>query len=130
MGILRYKDGVTLKPDAAGTRLLGAIERITRTWPTDVTITAGSDSHPPTDPHTLGRAFDVRTHGMQDNEKTAFLHLVLVDLMDANETGPAEQTIKGIWYACNTKLWFAQVENHALDAEHIHLQLRNAAIFP
>ncbi|MEY2873114.1 MAG: hypothetical protein RLZZ373_485, partial [Pseudomonadota bacterium] len=81
MGILRFKDGVTLKPDPAGARLLGAIERVTRVWSTDITITAGSDNHPLTDPHTLGRAFDIRTHGMSDSQKKLFLTSVLQDLL-------------------------------------------------
>lgn len=126
MGILRYKDGVTLRPDPAGARLLGSIERVTRTWPTDMTVTAGSDGHKPGDPHTLGRGFDVRTHGLDDHQKSAFLNLVLADLDDG---ALVEQKITGIWYAANTKIWFAQVENYNTDTEHLHFQLRNTAVF-
>ncbi len=130
MGVLQFKAGVTLRPHPAGARLLGAIERVTRAWPSDVTITAGSDSHPPTDPHTLGKAFDVRTHGMVDGEKQRFLALVLQDLAEDAADTLRTQTIADIWYARNTKLWFGQVEDHNGPSEHIHLQLRNAAVFP
>lgn len=133
MGVLRYKDGVTLRPDPAGARLHGALERVARTWPTDLTITAGSDSHGATDPHTLGRGFDVRTHGMTDAQKRALVVTVLLDASGLTpESGiqPFEMAIPGIWLAMATTLWFGQIENHGLDTEHAHVQLRNGRTFP
>ena len=130
MGVLRFKDGVTLTPDVAGARLLGSIERVVRTWPTDMVVTCGSDSHPPTDPHTHGRAFDLRTHGLTDDQKKTLLTEVLADLREPDLDPPVEMPIAGIWFAANTRFWFGQIENHLADDEHLHVQLRNAAVFP
>lgn len=130
MSALRFKDGVTLTPNAAGARLLGSIERAARTWPTDLTVTAGSDSHPPTDPHTLGQAFDVRTHGMLDGDKQALLRRVLEDLEDSAHDVAALMVLPGIWFALATTRWFGQIEHHNEPTEHAHVQLRNGRTFP
>lgn len=130
MSVLIFKPGVTLRPDGAGARLQGALDRVVRTWPADLTITAGSDSHGPTDPHTLGRAFDVRTHGLSDDQKEQLLRAVLLDLQEAPDDAPAELTIAGIWYAIATRRWFGQIEFHNQDNEHAHLQLRNGRTWP
>lgn len=128
MSTLRFKDGVTLTPNVAGARLLGSIERAART--VDLTITAGSDSHGPADPHTRGQAFDVRTHGMLDGDKQALLRRVLEDLADGAHDATVLMVLPGIWFALATTRWFGQIENHGLDTEHAHFQLRNGRTFP
>lgn len=130
MSVLLFKDGVTLKPDSAGARLHGALDRVVRTWPSDLTISAGSDSHGPADPHTLGRAFDVRTHGLTDDQLKQLLRAVLLDLHEGLDDAPAELTIPGIWYALATRRWFGQIEHHNEPAEHAHFQLRNGRTWP
>lgn len=126
---LLFKPGVTLIPDPAGARLLGSIERLARRWPSDLTVSCGSDSHPPTDPHSLGRAFDVRTHGMTDDEKRLLIRAVLLDLQDGPADPPKLLAIQEIWYALATRAWFGQIEHYGDADEHCHLQLRKNVTF-
>ena len=130
MGCLLFKEGVTLKPDPAGARLLGALDRVTRRQPFDVTVTCGSDGHPADDPHSHGRAFDVRTHGLTDEQKKQVLSDVLSDLRDDVHDYPFVMPIVGIWLAMATHRWFGQVEHHTEDGEHLHFQLRNGQTWP
>lgn len=127
MGDVLFKVGVTLTPDPAGARLLGSIDRVARTWPTDLTITSGSDSHPPTDPHTLGRAFDLRTHDLADGGKRQLLDQILLDLCDGGADYPTAMPLPGIWLAMATAHWFGQVEEYQQPDEHLHVQSRHAA---
>lgn len=123
--ITRFKPGVQLTPDPAGTRLLAAIDRVAMNSPYDVTITCGSEAHSMNDPHTLGRAFDVRTHEYNDTEKADLLRSILAELADEP---PEVLKIAGIWYALATDEWFGQIEDHGGDNEHLHVQRRNGAV--
>lgn len=124
--ITRYKDGVQIRPDSAGTRLLGAIDRVAMNSPYDVTVTCGSEAHPPNDVHSQGRAFDLRTHDFNDAEKADLLRAILAELTDEP---PDILQIPGIWYALATDEWFGQIEDHNGPNEHCHVQLRNGAVF-
>lgn len=123
--ITRFKPGVQLTPDPAGTRLLGAIDRVAMNSPFDVTITCGSEAHGPNDPHTAGRAFDVRTHDLEDVEKADLLRAIMAELADEP---PDVLKIDGIWYALATDDWFGQIEHHGEVTEHLHVQRRNGAV--
>lgn len=127
MGLVLFKPGVTLQPDPAGARILGTLDRVARRLAFDVTITCGADSHPLTDPHSRGRAFDVRTHGLTEDQKTYLLREALLDLQDDAADAPEELTIRGIALALATRRWFGQIEHHGEDGEHVHLQLRKFA---
>lgn len=59
---LRFKSGVTLNGlQPAGARILSVLDQATFQINRDLTVTSGTDSHGPDDPHTRGCAFDVRT---------------------------------------------------------------------
>lgn len=132
MGILQFKAGVTLRnpPEPVTARLLGVLDHMARMQVADLVVTSGSDSHPVTDPHTLGRAFDIRTHGLPDDSKHDLLFGILDDLQDGPDEDPQPMTIEGIWLAAATRLWFAQIEHHNEPDEHLHVQLRNGRVFP
>lgn len=124
--ITRFKEGVEITPDSAGTRLLAAIDRVASNSHYDVVVTSGSESHPPDDVHTLGRAFDLRSHDFTDDEKADLMRAILAELGDDQ---PEILSLSGIWYALASETWFVQLEHHDEAEEHIHAQLRNGAIF-
>lgn len=76
MGQLLVKPGVdlgtTLTP--AGARILEVLKRLVVGYAFDVTITSGRDSHPPEDVHSLGEAFDLRTHTLSEAQKYVLLN--------------------------------------------------------
>lgn len=130
MSLLLFKAGVRLVPDPAGARILGTLDRLTRELAYDLTITAGADSHPPTDPHTLGRAFDVRTHDLTLDQKLYVLRAVLLDLQDGAADAPETLAIAGIPHNLATRYFFGQLENEGGADEHLHFQLRRGATLP
>lgn len=128
---LLTKVGVTISPNPAGLHLLGSIERVARTWTVgDLTITAGSDSHPIGDVHTLGQAFDLRTHGLSDSQRKGLLERILADLQQSPADVATTLSLTDIWYARAVLLWFGQIENYNQPNEHLHIQLRNGRQFP
>jgi|SRR6185369_2670830 len=111
---VRVKDGVKFdRISPAGFKMLAVIQNATYIFDRDLTITCGTDSHPPTDPHSRGEAYDLRTIGMSDQvikELVAYLKTQL---------GP---------------LFFVQYEtpgvNLTATAAHIHMQLAQHADYP
>ena len=123
--MLRFKDDVTLTPNAAGARLLGSIERVARTWPTDIIVSCGSDSHPPKNPHTRGCAFDVRTHGLLHGDKELLIVKVMIDVRDGGEADVPLALSDVSNFNRATARYFGQLEKLDLPDEHAHFQLRN-----
>lgn len=120
MGVLRVKPGVAFAPIApAGFRLLGALDRVARSLAHDLTITAGSDSHPPSDPHSLGNAYDIRTHDLTPEQKAHVLRAVLLDLHESDMDAPLE--VSG---GLATMYFFGWLEHPGTPNEHLHFQLR------
>ena len=79
--MLRMKPGAVLgTPAPAGFRLLAAIDRASRLVRVDLTLTCGTDSHGPDDPHTRGEAYDVRTRDLTASQAQRVLRAVLTDL--------------------------------------------------
>lgn len=65
--VLDFAPGVTLnglKP--AGARILAALDGATFAMKRNLLVTCGTNGHPPTDPHTLGAALDVRTKDLPE----------------------------------------------------------------
>ena len=124
--ITRFKPSVILEPSPVTARLLSAVDRVAQNSPFDLTITAGSDSHPPHDVHTLGLALDLRTHDFADHEKSDVLRSILAELSD--ETPEDVSVGNGVWLALETDEWFAQIEDHNGPNEHLHVQRRTGAI--
>jgi hypothetical protein len=68
-----------------------------------LTITCGTDGHPPDDPHFNGYAIDMRTHGIPEASKAAILQYMV------EEAGPD---------------YYIFLESPGTDNEHFHGQLR------
>ncbi len=130
MSVLRVKFGVRFdRIDPAGFRILGTLDRLSRELPYDLTLTCGSDNHPASDPHTLGRAYDVRTKGLPMDQKRYLLRAVLLDLQEGPEDAPGE--VAGVvWEHLATRRFFGQLENLGEAAEHAHFQQRKGVMFP
>ena len=130
MGYLRCKPGVRFDPiDPAGFRLLGSLERIAREVPYDLTVTCGSEAHPASDPHTLGAAYDVRTHDLTLDRKLYILRAVLLDLQEGADDAPVTlATVPVPNFA--TRRFFGQLEHPGQETEHLHLQRRKGVTFP
>lgn len=111
MGRLLIKPGVVLGSSLtpAGARILDTLKRNVRAYGFDVTITSARDgTHSgPNDPHVLGEAFDLRTHGLSTAQKT----LLLSDL-------------KSDLYRGAMPHFFAFLEAPNTPNEHIHCQRR------
>ena len=135
MGVLRIKDGVSLcdptdYPQAlvapAGFRLLGSIDRVLRTKPYDLWLTSGTDgTHSgPADPHKLGEAYDLGNHAVSLDEHRLFVHALIRDLMEADDT---LFVTSGGWA---TNHFFAFVEDPGTPNQHIHCQRRKGTVYP
>lgn len=127
MGVVRVKDLAVLfaRIDPAGFRLLGSIDRVSRSLHCDLTITCGTDSHPPSDPHSLGRAYDVRTHDLTADQKDFLVRGVLLDLQEAESDAPIQ--VSGGWA---TTQFFGWLEHPGEEGEHAHFQQRKGVSFP
>lgn len=126
MGVLRVKDGVSFdRIDPAGFRLLGSLDRVARSMHNDLTITCGSDSHPASDPHTLGRAYDVRTHDLTAEQKSFLLRGLMLDLQEAENDAPVP-----VGGGLATTRFFAFIEDPGRDNEHLHAQQRKGVSYP
>lgn len=126
MSVILVKSGARFdRIDPAGFRLLGALDRVSRTFPVDLTITCGSDAHPANDPHSLGRAFDVRTHDLTPDQKQLLLRSVLLDLQDGDHDAPLE--VSG---GLATTHFFGWIEHPGEVTEHMHVQMRKGTSFP
>ena len=122
---LQVKAGVAFTViTPAGFRLLGAIERTARHLQLPLTITCGCDGHPPSDPHMTGDAYDVRAHGLTEDQKQAVLHWVMVELIEGT-TDAALPT--GIGVA--TRHFYGQREDPGGANEHFHFQRRKGTTY-
>ncbi len=127
MNVIRVKPGVQFSVIApAGFRLLAALDTTARRLAVDLTITCGSDSHPPTDPHSTGEAYDVRTHDFTDDQKQAILRELLLELSD----GTPEDAPLAVSDGLGTKGFWGWIENPGLPTEHLHVQRRNRTVYP
>lgn len=109
----------------SGVRILGALERCAQVLQHDLVITCGSDSHPPSDPHSKGQAFDVRSHDLTPDQKDKLLSA----MMQALSEGPQDVvTPKDGGFV--TQHFFGWLEHKGEPAEHFHWQQRNGVPFP
>lgn len=112
MGIVTFKAGVLFEVIApGGFVLLHAIQSAADALHVDLVITSGTDGMHSgyADPHHAGEAYDIRTHGMADDLKTAVLEHI------QETAGPA---------------FFAFLENRGTDTEHIHAQVAKGTKYP
>jgi hypothetical protein len=115
MGVLRVAEGHgvefgVIRP--AGFRILAALDQVANGMPFDLFITSGTDGvhSGPTDPHKLGEAYDVQSHGHTPKEQSQILH-----------------TVMGIlgWGA-----FFGFLEDEGKPNEHFHFQRARGTSFP
>lgn len=134
MGVIRVKFKDDGQPgarfdriDPAGFRILGALDRVVRPQLYDLTVTCGSDSHQASDPHTLGRAYDVRSKNLTSDQKLFVLREVMLDLQHPDDLGDAPiATSIGL----ATKHFYGQLENPGSPNEHLHFQQRKGTSYP
>ena len=126
MGVIRFKLGVELtRMDPAGVRLIGSLDRVARSMPVDLTVTCGCEGHPASDPHTLGRAYDVRTHDLTPDQKDFVLRGMLLDLQESDTDAPV-----AVSDGLATTRFFGWLEHPGEDDEHLHVQQRKGVTFP
>lgn len=126
MSVIRCKPGVRFDViDPAGFRLLGSLDRVARGFPVDLTITSGTDGHGPADPHTLGKGYDIRTHGLTKEQKVFVLREVLIDLQEDATDAPLETSI-----GLATRFFYGQLEHPGQPGEHLHFQCRKGRVYP
>lgn len=131
MGVLRLKPSARFdRLEPGGFRILGALDRVVRTLPYDLMVTCGSDSHGPMDPHTLGKACDVRTHGLTGDQKRFVLRAVMLDLRLDDADDPEVLPLAGIPDNFATRSFFGQLEHPGDATEHLHFQVRKSVTFP
>jgi hypothetical protein len=116
--------------------ILDALQRASETLSIDLTITSGTDgAHSgPTDPHHLGRAYDVRSHDLSNKDA------VLLSVMQALNDGPVSTTQelkRSIWVVqpdgspreqgegLITARFFGWLEAEGTPNEHFHFQWRH-----
>lgn len=126
MGVVRVKPGALFdRIDPAGFRLLGSLDRVARAMPVDLVVTCGSDAHPASDPHTLGRAYDVRTRDLTPDQIDFVLKGVLLDLQEAESDAPI--AVSG---GFATTRFFGWLEHPGAENVHLHFQQRKGVTFP
>ncbi len=124
-GVLRVKPSVRFdRIDPAGFRILAALDTFARSCDDDLTITCGTEAHPADSPHALGRAYDVRSKGMDPVEKDRLVRDVLTYVAEPGE----ELMITSGGLAC--RHFFGWLEHPGEITEHVHLQQRRLTEFP
>jgi hypothetical protein len=127
MGHVVVKSDVSFARIApAGFRLLGAIELTARRFGAVLMITCGCEAHPPTDPHSLGEAYDVRTHTLPDEQKVLVLKAILID---AGGDTPADVPVAAAGGFATAHFW-GWIESPGQPTEHLHVQRRHGTVYP
>lgn len=110
VGVLRVKDGVLFQIIApGGFRILAALDLMARLADEDLTITSATDGEHsgPDDPHHRGEAYDIRTHDLQDKERTL-------------------SVLEGMLGTA----FYAFIEDPGTPNEHIHCQVAKGTTYP
>lgn len=126
MGALLTKSGVTFVSPIppAGQAILDALKVVAAGLVYDLMITSGSDGlhSGPSDPHHLGLAYDVRSHGLPD--KGQVLSAVMYQLAAPGEEPTAASG------GLVTEKFFGWLEALDQPNEHFHFQLRHGVTYP
>jgi len=110
---------------ASGIRILAALSDVARSSGIVLQITCGSNSHPALDPHTLGEAYDVRSHNLSAAQKQLVLNLTMNELLDG--VGDIALPVSG---GIATKFFFGFLEAAGTPNEHFHFQRRKGVVWP
>lgn len=106
--------------DPAGFRILASLDHIARLLQLPLRITCGTEDHPPTDPHTLGRAYDVGIRGLEPDQVLKILDALTALLPRAEFTVLLETPTP----FTDPRLANVQYLNPHATACHLHVQLR------
>lgn len=123
--VLRFRPEVTILPAPAGSRILAAFDKATSVLACDLTVTCGSEGHPPTDPHTLGNAMDLSIHALSTDQIVRLVNFLKTTLgsrftvLYEVPSLPDDATLKGLAY----------VNPHAT-GPHIHVQPVRGTVYP
>lgn len=122
------KPGVVLDRIApAGFVILDAIREASMRTRLDLTITCGTEAHPPTDPHSTGEAVDVRTKAFTMDEKVKILDTIMRVLAEWHGEAVITLSTSGVQLA--TSQFFGQLEHVGGVQEHAHIQRRKNTIY-
>lgn len=91
----------------------------------DLTITCADKEHPASDPHSLGRAYDIRTKDLTADQKRFVLQGVMLDLQEAEQDAPI--VVNG---GLATARFFGFIEGIGTENEHCHIQQRKGVSYP
>lgn len=109
----------------AGFRILSALDRATELMSTDLLITCGTDSHPSSDPHATGEAYDVSVASLAPNQIVNLKHMLEEDLgtlftvLFETPTKPVDSRLAPIAYV-----------NKDATGPHLHIQRKRGTIYP
>lgn len=127
-GHLIVKPGVAFTTIApAGFRLVEALNLTARRLALVLKVTCGCEAHPPLDPHTLGEAYDVQTHGFTDDQKRVILKALMQELADGDVPGDVPFPADG---GIGTAHFWGWIEHPGEPNEHLHCQRRKGTVYP
>lgn len=126
LGVVRVKRGVKftiIRP--AGFRILAAIDTTAMMVGRDLEITCGTEGHAPTNPHTLGEAYDVGVRGL------SVADIVRVKDVLRSALGPSFTVL----YECpelpaDGMLARIATVNELATAPHFHIQRKRGTVYP
>lgn len=125
------KPGVDLSGlQAGGARILAVAAHAPLELGLDVTVTCGKERHPPTDPHSLGNALDIRVIGLAPDDilrlygylstTLGSLFTVLLEWPLKDGDPPLDPRLESLRYKSQT----------AATAPHLHIQVGKGKVFP
>ena len=112
MNVVTAKPGVEFTVIApGGFCMLAAIQQAATALAVDLTITSACDGEHsgPDDPHHRGEAYDVRTHDLPSEKKTALLETITTQLGDR---------------------FYTFLEAVDTPNEHLHMQVKKGTTYP
>ena len=100
-----------------------------------LTITCWTEAHAPTNPHTKGEAYDVRSRSLTDQQKTDILWSILTRLSEDPVTDPmlgtpALDPVRQVGGGYATRYFFGFLELADTNQQHFHIQRRRNRVYP
>lgn len=130
MAVLRTKLGVQFTQIApGGFEILSALVIVAGMGTADLLLTCGTEGHPPTDPHTLGKAYDVSIEGLTGDQIAVFCQrlkatlgakfTVLYEVPTAAQALPSTMDLSPYLYV-----------NAGATGPHVHVQVKIGETYP
>jgi len=108
----------------SGIRILSALSDVSERFNIDYTITCGSEGHKSEDPHTLGKAFDVRTKDLSDVELRNLMSEMRAHLGPGFTVLYEVRSTAGLSFA---RAGLVSLVNPKASAEHLHVQVKKGS---